>query len=119
MSTSSFSCCQVGKSTVLLWFREYVENDDHFEPDGRGKHKRPSAVSYIVENNDHLLRLKRWIRANLEDLSLATVSQFINGVLLKDVTDVEYSTYINPLAWLEDETEANFAKRFVQFALFE
>jgi hypothetical protein len=96
--TARQSAFDVAPSTVLTWARDFVSNDCKFSSDDRGTHHRPSAAVYITENADHLLRLKRWIRGNLANLSVSSVATFINEELFEDLTDVEYCTYINPVA---------------------
>ncbi|KAJ1448442.1 hypothetical protein M885DRAFT_574313 [Pelagophyceae sp. CCMP2097] len=108
---AEFGVYSTARTTVQEWFRDYASNDGHFSTDQRGKHERPSAVDFIVEHSDYYLRLKRWIRGNLEILSILNVSRFINETLLEDVTDVEYCTHIKPLARPDGEDDAAFAAR--------
>ena len=83
--TARQSAFDVAPSTVLTWARDFASNDCKFSSDDRGTHHRPSAAVYITENADHLLRLKRWIRGNLANLSVSSVATFINEELFEDL----------------------------------
>ena len=79
-------------TTLLRYYRDFVQNEGFFSPDLRGTHRRDTLCSAIVENEDWLMKLKTWIKSNLSEITVSKVTSFIQEKIVSELTDEQRST---------------------------
>eukprot|EP00466_Bigelowiella_natans_P001945 jgi/Bigna1/142185/aug1.68_g16893 len=78
------ACDAVAASTVVDWLRDHVNKHDGagFSFDHRGLWKR----SWLLNEEDVLLKFKTFCKTNMAKLSVSLATVFVNETLLADVT---------------------------------
>ena len=86
--------------TIQNWFREYANNGNRFELDGRGKDvpdwilDQLTEVDADTEGGETLESIfRRWIKSNLKEMSIARATAYLNDELFKSVPLKTFKTF--------------------------
>ena len=86
--------------TIQNWFREYANNGNRFELDGRGKDVPDWILDQLTEvdagtegGETFESIFRRWIKSNLKEMSIARATGYLNDELLKSVPLKTFQTF--------------------------